>query len=88
MRAEVLGILIRHEGADYLVTTDGRYPDLRARHGDGWVSLKAKRWGNAGAVAANMLGTDRGHTQTNLRTLAAEAIAEMVRRLFGGAWGG
>ena len=90
----VKGILIEHEGDEYLLTSDQRYPDLRVRAEDGsWGSIKHKGpGGRAGKTAQAILegagvpSTD--HAQTALRKLAVHSMKKLLGDLFEGAWGG
>jgi hypothetical protein len=55
--AHVLGILVEHDGAEYLVATDRRgLPDVRQRQSDGsWRTLKHRAQAPGGWTAQGLL---------------------------------
>lgn len=90
-QATVRGILIEHDGVEYLLGPDQErhYPDLLVRRDNVWVSLKTERQAldSASALfaALGVKEPNYRHTQTFLRELFIEAIARLQRGFFGWA---
>jgi hypothetical protein len=93
MGAKVVGVLIEHDGAEYLVSADDAgLPDLRERADDGtWSTIKKKGpGGRAGHTAREILqalGTrvPEDHTQQQIKKLVIHAVTEIIRKFFDSA---
>lgn len=88
--AKIAGILIVHDGHEYLVTSDdSSLPDVLERDMKGeWHTLKKRGpGGRAGAVAneiLNALGESAppDHTQQDIKKLIIHCLGELTRKFF------
>ena len=86
----VAGILVEHEGHEYLVTSDdSSLPDVLERDTIGaWQTLKKHGpGGRAGATANEILGAlgqhaPPDHTQQDIKKLIIFALGELTRKFF------
>jgi hypothetical protein len=87
---EIRGILVEHDGSEYLVTADRRgLPDLLINDKRGsWQTLKRKGpKGKAGHVAQEMLAAlgepaVEDHTQQHIKRLVISSVNEIIRKFF------
>lgn len=88
--ASILGIIIEHEGTEYLVGTDANeLPDVRMRAPDGtWHTLKQKGPGGQGGLAAReLLGAlgqpvEEDHTQQQIKKLVLFCVTHIINQFF------
>lgn len=88
--ASILGIIIEHEGTEYLVGTDANeLPDVRRRAPDGtWHTLKQKGPGGQGGwTAQELLGAlghpvQEDHTQQQIKKLVLLCVTRIINQFF------
>ncbi|MBM7115704.1 hypothetical protein [Archangium primigenium] len=88
--ASILGIIIEHEGAEYLVGPDADgLPDVRRREPDGaWNTLKQKGPGGRGGLTAQeLLGAlgqpvQEDHTQQQIKKLVLLCVTRIINQFF------
>jgi hypothetical protein len=89
--AAILGILIEHEGVEYLVGTDPeKLPDVQARAPDGrWYTLKHKGLGGRGGWTAQELlaalldqPVPVDHTQQQIKKLVLLCVTRIINQFF------
>jgi hypothetical protein len=89
--ATVRGVLVEHEGVEYLVTADDHgLPDLLRRDDAGdWVTLKKKGpGGQGGSTAQEILSALTGenvpedHTQQQIKRLVLYCVTRVIYRFF------
>lgn len=84
----VRGVLLELDGEEYLVTPG---PDILVRDAaGGWTSVKRAGRGGRGLATASAILQSWGlptsaMTHPSIRSVAAHALAELVREMFGGA---